>query len=78
MLIGAVAEVFLGINAEQKSLEDIAMPLGLVEGGPSPRLSTVTGTPRSPSARSVLDAPGVAGRPNQMTAPHRWPWHSEE
>jgi MFS family permease len=52
MVIGGVVEIFLGINAEQRSLEDIAQPLSAT--GPSPHLSAVTGAPRPPAARSSL------------------------
>jgi MFS family permease len=55
MFLGAVVEMFLGVNAEQQSLEDIARPLSLAVSGPSPHLSAVTGAPRSAAARSVLD-----------------------
>jgi MFS family permease len=51
MLIGGVVAIFLGIDAEQKSLEDIAQPLG---ARPSAHLSAVTGAPRSPAARSTI------------------------
>jgi hypothetical protein len=44
MLIGGVVEIFLGINAEGRSLEDIAAPLS-VEGSPGSRLANVTGAP---------------------------------
>ena len=49
MIIGGVVAIFLGIDAEQKSLEDIAQPLSATR--PSPHLSAVTGAPRSPAAR---------------------------
>jgi MFS family permease len=52
MLIGGVVAAFFGIDAEQKSLEDIAQPLSAVR--PSSHLSAVTGAPRSPAARSTL------------------------
>ena len=51
MLIGGVVAAFLGIDAEQKSLEDISQPLSSAR--PSPHLSAVTGAPRSPAARST-------------------------
>jgi MFS family permease len=51
MLIGGVVAAFLGIDAEQKSLEDIAQPLSTAR--PSPHLSAVTGAPRAPAARST-------------------------
>jgi MFS family permease len=64
MILGAIAEVFLGVDAERRSLEDIAMPLGILEArGPSPHLSNVTGAPRPPAARSVLDVPGPVEPP---------------
>ena len=52
MLAGGVVAAFLGLDAEQKSLEDIAQPLSAA--APSPRLSAMTGAPRSPAARSTL------------------------
>jgi MFS family permease len=52
MVVGGLIEIFLGVNAEQKSLEDIASPLSSV-GGPSSRLSNVTGAPRPPAARAT-------------------------
>ncbi|MGH9061572.1 MAG: MFS transporter, partial [Acidimicrobiales bacterium] len=52
MIVGAIVEVFLGVNAEGRSLEDIANPLSAV--GPSPHLSNVTGAPRPPAARPTL------------------------
>ena len=66
MFVGAVVEVFLGVDAEQKSLEDIATPLGL-QGytSPSPIWAAQTGAPRSAAARSVLDLTGgVDTRPS--------------
>lgn len=50
MLIGGVVEIFLGINAEGRSLEDIAAPLS-VDDSPRSRLANVTGAPRPPAAR---------------------------
>ena len=52
MAIGGVVEIFLGVDAEQQSLEDLAQPLSAT--GPSPHFSAVTGAPRSPAARSTL------------------------
>ena len=73
MFIGAVVEMFLGVNAERQSLEDIARPLSLaaITGatGPSPHLSNVTGAPRMPAARSVLDVPGLDLSSGVDTAP---------
>ncbi len=52
MIVGGVVAAFLGVDAEQRSLEDIAQPLSTSR--PSPHLSAVSGAPRSPAARSVL------------------------
>jgi MFS family permease len=52
MAIGGIVEVFLGVDAEQRSLEDLAQPLSA--SGPSAHLSAVTGAPRSPAARGTL------------------------
>ncbi|MGH9171836.1 MAG: MFS transporter [Acidimicrobiales bacterium] len=56
MLVGGAMEAFIGVNAERRSLEDLALPLGAVEarGG---HLSSVTGAPRPPAARSVTGTP---------------------
>jgi MFS family permease len=54
MAIGGLVEVFLGVDAEGKSLEDVASPLSAVSSGsPSPHLSNVTGAPRPPAARAT-------------------------
>ena len=66
MLIGAIVELFLGVDAERQSLEDIAMPLALQ--GPSPHLAAPTGAPRPPAARSVLDFTGVDSTPSEPPA----------
>jgi MFS family permease len=50
MVVGGVVEIFLGIDAEGLSLEDISSPLSSV-GAPSPHLANVTGAPRPPAAR---------------------------
>ena len=52
MAIGGLVAIFFGVDAEQKSLEDIAQPLSA--SGPSAHLSAVTGSPRSPAARSII------------------------
>ena len=52
MIVGGLVEIFLGVAAESKSLEDIAQPLSATR--PSPHLSAVTGAPRPPAARSTL------------------------
>lgn len=62
MIGGGLVEVFIGVDAERKSLEDISSFHG---GKPSPMLSNVTGAPRPPAARSVIDLP--VGRPSDKT-----------
>jgi MFS family permease len=53
MIIGGLAEVFLGVDAERQALEDVATPLSAVD--PSDR--RVPGAPRSGFARTAtLDA----------------------
>jgi hypothetical protein len=52
MAVGGVVAIFLGIDAEQKSLEDVAQPLSVTR--PSSHLAATTGAPRSPAARSIL------------------------
>jgi MFS family permease len=61
MIIGAIVEVFLGIDAEGRSLEDVALPLGLQYG--SPHLANVTGAPRTPAARTIVDGAAASGSP---------------
>jgi MFS family permease len=69
MIVGAVVEVAVGIDAEGRSLEDVALPLGLSQS-PSSRLSNTTGAPRPPAARSVLpEFPATKDRgPSEPTA----------
>jgi MFS family permease len=55
MLVGAAVEFGLGIDAEGRSLEDIATPLGVA--GPSAHLANLTGAPRPPAARSIVETP---------------------
>ena len=62
MLIGGVVAAFLGIDAEQQSLEDIAQPLSAAR--PSPHLSAVTGAPRAPAARSTVSDASESSTPN--------------
>ena len=50
MVAGGAVEAFLGVAAEQKSLEDVASPLSLV--GQPTSVSNVTGAPRAPAARA--------------------------
>jgi hypothetical protein len=44
MILGGVAEVFLGVAAEGRSLEDIAKPLSMVRK----TVGAVAGEPRPP------------------------------
>jgi hypothetical protein len=60
MILGALVETFLGVDAEGRSLEDIAPPLGAAT--PSSHLSNATGGPRPPEARSVVDLLARRGR----------------
>ena len=66
MIIGALFEVVLGLDAERRSLEDIALLIGLQEGAPSPYLANVTGAPRAPAARTLL-----SGYPSDRPDPDR-------
>jgi MFS family permease len=52
MVLGGIIAIIFGVDAEQKSLEDIAQPLSATR--PSSHLSAVTGAPRPPAARSTL------------------------
>ena len=49
MIAGAIVELFLGVNAEGRSLEDVATPLTAV-GQAGGLLSNPTGAPRPPTA----------------------------
>ena len=73
MLVGAVVEMALGVDAEQRSLEDIALPLALQGVPASPRFGATTGAPRAPAARSVVDVTerGPAGREHAGGEPPR-------
>ncbi len=53
MLAGAAVETAIGVDAEGMSLEDLSS----LDGGsrPSSRISNVTGAPRPPAARTVID-----------------------
>jgi MFS family permease len=54
MVIGGLVEAVIGIDAEGRSLEDLALPLGAVSDARRPsRLANVTGAPRPPAARTV-------------------------
>jgi len=50
MMIGGVVELFLGVAAEGRSLEDVASPLSAVDGPTS--MSNISGAPRAPAARA--------------------------
>ncbi len=52
MILGGLIAAVLGVDAERKSLEEIANPLSQVNA-PSPHLSNVTGAPRPPAARTI-------------------------
>jgi hypothetical protein len=52
MVAGGVIEAFLGIDAEGRSLEDLALPLGATDVSRPDRLANVTGAPRPPAART--------------------------
>jgi len=49
MLVGGLVEAFLGVDAEQRSLEQVATPLTAV-GEPTGLFSNPTGAPRPPAA----------------------------
>jgi MFS family permease len=66
MILGALVETFLGVDAEGRSLEDIAAPLGAAS--PSSHLSNVTGGPRPPAARTVVDLPRPPVREGPATS----------
>ncbi len=53
MVAGGLVEAFLGIDAEGRSLEDLALPLGAVDQPRPSALANVTGAPRPPAARTV-------------------------
>jgi MFS family permease len=69
MIAGGLIEAFLGIDAEGRSLEDLAQPLGATDTLRPGHLANVTGAPRPPAARTV-----AGGRPwadMQATAAER-------
>jgi hypothetical protein len=55
MILGGMAEIVLGVNAEGMSLEDIARPLGMVRKA----VGAVTGKP-VPSSSARPPKPGPA------------------
>jgi hypothetical protein len=50
MLFGALVEWLLGVNAENRSLEQVATPLSAVGEPPGGLMSNPTGAPRPPAA----------------------------
>jgi MFS family permease len=52
MILGAIIELWLGVNAENRSLEDVATPLTSVDrpDAPTGRIAGPTGKPRPPVA----------------------------
>ncbi|MDQ6783648.1 MAG: MFS transporter [Actinomycetota bacterium] len=74
MLAGAVVEAVIGVDAEGQSLEDLSSLEG--DGGPSTRHSNVTGAPRPPAARTVIDPAGSPAKPDgprRPDSPHDQP-----
>ncbi len=59
MIAGGLVEAAIGVDAEQKSLEDLSVFGGAT--GPSPPLSNPTGAPRAPAARTILGDPPPGG-----------------
>lgn len=61
MIAGAIVEAVIGIDAEGRSLEDIALPLGLTPGvhasDQGSAFSNLSGAPRAPAARAVVTPP---------------------
>jgi hypothetical protein len=44
MILGGIVEIFLGVAAERKSLEDVASPLSLVRRKAADTMSGLRGT----------------------------------
>ncbi len=65
MIFGGLIEAFIGIDAEGRSLEELALPLGAVSDGRPGRLANVTGAPRPPAARTVAGGTSLADLPAQ-------------
>jgi MFS family permease len=63
MLAGGLVEAFLGVDAERRSLEDLAMPLGATSDGRPARFANVTGAPRPPAARTIAGGSSLADMP---------------
>ncbi len=73
MVAGGVIEACLGVDAEGRSLEDLALPLGATDTGRPDRLANITGAPRPPAARSVDDghSPGAVDEARTTTRERR-------
>jgi hypothetical protein len=65
MIFGGLIEAVIGIDAEGRSLEELALPLGAVSDGRPGRLANVTGAPRPPAARTVAGGTSLADLPAQ-------------
>jgi MFS family permease len=80
MLIGGLVEAFIGIDAEGRSLEDLALPLGSA-GPPAARpgnLANVTGAPRPPAARTTAPGASLADVRSQAEARRHRPRRERE
>ena len=53
MVAGGLVEACLGIDAEGRSLEDLALPLGATDAAARMPLANITGAPRPPAARTI-------------------------
>ena len=70
MILGAVVEVFLGVDAEGRSLEDMALPLGVPRpAAVRPGWPTSPVRPRPPAARTVIDLRSEAPAPERSPRP---------
>ena len=84
MMAAGLVEVFLGVNAEQKSLEDIATPLSAVEGGADHRSSDAPpdSLPRQtgpyPVPRRRLASTAWAPLPQASSYPRTNPYQARE
>ncbi len=72
MILGGLVEAFLGVDAERRSLEDLALPLSAVSRGARPaRLANVTGAPRPPAARVITSNSDPTLPETLQRRPHR-------
>ena len=68
LMIGAgLVEVFLGVDAEQRSLEDVATPLSAVDGGPDSASSNGGSASSRPSSARTPSPPST--RPTRPAVP---------